>query len=77
MQPNTEPAQITAVAVSGTKKWMAICKKGRESASCVVYDIENMKKKKTMNAGETSVKVIRDKAGAATGVIRLSSQRHL
>lgn len=44
--------EITALAVSPNKRYVAIAERGRERAVCHVYDVRKLKKRKTLNTSE-------------------------
>jgi WD40 repeat protein len=48
-----KPPEITALAVSPNKRFVAIGEKGAEKATCTIYDIRTLKKKKTLITDDT------------------------
>lgn len=55
--PSSEKSEgITAMAVSGTRKFAAIAERG-DKAACIIYDIHTLRKRKVISLPDSDVKV--------------------
>ena len=49
---------ISNISVSPSQKFMAICERGEVAAQCIIYDLENRKKIKTIPDAEVSEQIL-------------------
>lgn len=49
--------QLLNIAVSSNKKWLAVCKRTSEVGTATLYELETLKKKRTILVPDTAARV--------------------